>query len=63
MMDRFELYCIVYIDLVETSELVVKRKRMIFTFSCMSTHLLIINLQYLDIHIILSLKSLVSLVP
>jgi hypothetical protein len=59
-MDRYELHCVVYIGLVETSELVAKRKGMIFTFFCMSAHLLIINLQYLETHIILSFKSLVS---
>jgi hypothetical protein len=49
-MDRYELHCIVCIGLVETSELVVKQKRVMFTFFCVSSHLLIMNFQYLETH-------------
>lgn len=62
-MDRYELHCIVRIGLVETSEFVVKRKRMIYTFFCVSSHLLITNFQYLETRIILLLKPFTSLVP
>jgi len=62
-MDRFELHCIVCIGLVETSELVAKRKRIICTFFCVSSHLLIMNFQYMETHIILWLKPFLNLVP